>query len=333
MKKKRTFLWVLVILTGVILVPGLYKFDVSKILAIQSNSPCECDSEMKCRPDVIKSDSRSNHTTPWITVEHTKYMRLGNSLFMFAALSAIAKKNNLTPVYPKTLFRYLKDTFDMPCDYEICDGNEDWMKGAQVIHQNDISSSDLLIPGNLSRTNIKLKGYFCARVYIRSVEDWLRDVLKFKEIYLTAAREFLDKEAAPGIVRVGIHIRAGDWETPQRVKDGYIIPGPDYFKRAMAFFVQIYHEVQFIVCSHDRSREWILEHLHSPRLFISKFTTAGGDMALLSLCDHVITSIGSYGEWGGWFSDGIMVYPIAGNQTSATYRPYGRKAIGIPREI
>ncbi|XP_060556200.1 uncharacterized protein LOC132716883 [Ruditapes philippinarum] len=41
---------------------------------------------------------------------------------------------------------------------------------------------------------------------------------------------------------------------------------------------------------------------------VSPFVNAGDDMALKTLCDHVIVTAGTFGWWGAWLSGGITVY-------------------------
>ncbi|ELU15309.1 hypothetical protein CAPTEDRAFT_57463, partial [Capitella teleta] len=87
-----------------------------------------------------------------------------------------------------------------------------------------------------------------------------------------------------------------------------------YFHRAMQYFKEKYTNVSFIVSTDDP--EWVKTELLSRQNIghVSLLNTTGEndadfvDLAILSLCDHVITSTGTYGWWAGWLSAGETVY-------------------------
>ena len=40
----------------------------------------------------------------------------------------------------------------------------------------------------------------------------------------------------------------------------------------------------------------------------SGLNTPERDMALLSLCEHTVVSVGSFGWWSAWLANGVTVY-------------------------
>lgn len=111
---------------------------------------------------------------------------------------------------------------------------------------------------------------------------------------------------------------------------GYTIPQRPYFEQAMSLFVAEQQErggrVQFIVTGD--SLAWakrtinfksIAEQLNRTSssstkddvvvdVVYSEGHDAGFDLALLSVCDGVIMSTGTYGWWGAWLANKTTIY-------------------------
>lgn len=136
------------------------------------------------------------------------------------------------------------------------------------------------------------------------------------------AETFLESSLPPGwtlgFTRVAVHVRRGDQAhlvTGTTNKTGFTVPDSSYFTRAMEHFLSRYGRVQFIVASDDLP--WARENVRAPSGLKSDrvnvtYTAAthspGQDLAILASCDHVIMSMGSYGWWAGWFSEGTVIY-------------------------
>ena len=81
-----------------------------------------------------------------------------------------------------------------------------------------------------------------------------------------------------------------------------------------------YGNVTFYVFSNDLA--WCQGHLHDNghKVVFSPFTQPGYDLAVMSLCDHMIISVGTFGWWGGWLAGGSVVYfsgyPKSGSEIS-----------------
>ena len=120
------------------------------------------------------------------------------------------------------------------------------------------------------------------------------------------------------LVVVGVHVRRGDMVSDLLKSRGYTPPKSDYFLRAMAHITQLLpskKHIVFLVSSDDIT--WSRKHLDQQYItshstyFNTDFTDTGSyvvDLAILSLCDHMIISAGSYGWWAAWLADGITIY-------------------------
>lgn len=111
------------------------------------------------------------------------------------------------------------------------------------------------------------------------------------------------------VVKVGLHIRRGDFlESDVMKANGIEVPNITYFTKAMDWFNANFENPVFIATSDDR--QWCNEQLIDKGVFLTgNDNSAEQDMATISSCDHVITSLGTYSFWSGYLADGIVVKP------------------------
>jgi len=260
----------------------------------------------------------------YLTSECGYERRLGNVMFTYAAMLGIAKLNNLTAVISYRtvlsdifsnlsvgLSRDMKNTlFGAVYEYhEFGRRGSAYDRGTQNLFKT------------MNRTNVYLRGYFQSWRYFDNVADLLRANFVFREGIAAEARNFLSLKSPPrwlepkvDFVRVGIHVRRGDMVNNAYFKDyGYTVAPPEYFAKAMAMFVKQYSRVQFVVCSDDI--QWCEANIPSHKslgdgvdVVFSKRHSQFEDIAILSLCDHIIMSVGSFGWWAAWLANGTTVY-------------------------
>ena len=146
--------------------------------------------------------------------------------------------------------------------------------------------------------------------YFIHVEDQLRLDLTFQMDVLDRARRFMEA-ATPlawrdrDFLKVVLHIRRGDYSTLGQRKFGWTEPEADYFNRSMAYYSACHPRVLFVVLSNDM--KWCRRNVVGDHVVYSVGKPPPVDMAIASLCDHAIITIGSYGWWVAWFADGITV--------------------------
>jgi len=120
-------------------------------------------------------------------------------------------------------------------------------------------------------------------------------------------------------LRVGIHVRAGDILTPFHLLYGFTVPGSSYFIQAARRLVaNLTVPVQFVVATDNLAwtrRNVALEEVFGDRsnrsnvsVVYSERNGAAFDMALLSSCDTLILSTGSYGWWAAWLANKTTLY-------------------------
>ncbi|ELT90231.1 hypothetical protein CAPTEDRAFT_65241, partial [Capitella teleta] len=231
--------------------------------------------------------------------------RLGNMLFCYASMLGIAARNNMTAVMPESsrLVSVFKIQTDLTPDLRVTLG----MYKAHEEYGRRGSAYDFSTR-NLPKVNTKLLGYYQSWKYLEGADAIVRENLKFRDAYLNAAESFLEAHppASADYTRVGIHVRRGDMLQDYYQRFGYVVPGAEYFAAAMEYFHKKFSHIQFVVCSDDIS--WVEANVKGEHVVYSRSRSDVVDLAILSLCDHMIVSVGSFGWWAAYLANGITVY-------------------------
>ena len=239
----------------------------------------------------------------YVTVKYDN-KRLGNIMFNYAASLGIARMTNMTSIYgadlPLTKYFVLNATLVR---------NVENAMGMWIGHEEFGRRACAYDPSveRLGDINIRLDGYYQSWKYFRHIEREVREHFRFRLDIISVAKEFLHSNA-PGlhVTRVGIHVRRGDLLDGYYHNFGYSVATASYFAQAMTYFRKRFQRVQFIVCSDDIT--WCREHIKDSNIAYSEGNSPGVDLAILSLCDHVIMSIGSFSWWAAWLAGGTVVY-------------------------
>ena len=121
-----------------------------------------------------------------------------------------------------------------------------------------------------------------------------------------ATRVMRQLRSSPDMLLIGIHVRRGD------VADSvdYLRAAPvSYFGRAMDYYEHKYssgkQQIKFLIASDDIP--WCQEQDLFQSAAIVQSSPAV-DLAILSLCDHIVMSVGTFGWFAGNFAGGDVVY-------------------------
>jgi galactoside 2-L-fucosyltransferase 1/2 len=177
--------------------------------------------------------------------------------------------------------------------------------------------------------------------------------------------------AASDYHRIGIHVRAGDTLSEIMLQRGLTVPQVPYFERAMRRVIDevyadvtlagVVRRVQFVVATD--SVEWVQEMLHlssiaaritnvndssssvaplppggsstvDVELSYSIGHEPGFDMLMLSSCDAVVMTTGTFGWWAAWLSNKTTIY-YAGwpRKGSPMHAKFVRQDVFPPRWI
>ena len=145
------------------------------------------------------------------------------------------------------------------------------------------------------------------------------------------------------IITVGVHVRRDDMLSKHSVERGYTVATAEYLRRAVEFFEDRYGtdgRLLFVVCSDDL--QWSRDNWPQRQLLgvgddgertalpvrSVEFSTASRrpevDLAILSSCDHVIMTVGTFGWWAAFLAGGTTVYykdfPDPGSPLAVEFR-------------
>ena len=224
--------------------------------------------------------------------------RTGNQMFQYAALMGIANRHNYTAFVKRTfpLTRY----FNLPnvANFNIS-GMIRLRGGKSGTYLRSLDRIDVT-------HNYTLDGYFQSWKYFSNISNKIRSLYKVKDNFLEPAVRFMDSVSITGRPNVCVHVRRGDIHSEYSVRQGYSVAGLAYINKAMAYFKKRFTNPQFIALSEDK--DWCNENLNRSDTIISPFYMAPIDFTVMTLCDHMIITSGTFGWWGAWFSSGTVVY-------------------------
>ena len=240
--------------------------------------------------------------------------RLGNAMFSYASLLGIATRNNMSAVLPR--HNIIRDCF--MANMTIGDRHSMNLVREHEEYGRRSSAYDVRTEHfwEWFPYEVELKGYFQSWKYFENVQHELRTShFVFDKYYMKKAEKFFRKKVPEelqdlSVVRVGVHIRRGDMLTKEKVDYGYTVGDREYIETAMKYFRDKYSKIVFIIVSenHDWFKEEFGESEENYGVILSKESKPAVDMAILSLCNHTIITVGSFGWWGAWLANGTTVY-------------------------
>jgi|SRR6218665_1901506 len=318
MSTKRTC--ILVISFGLLLIFKTTYYMHHKTLPSQSSSSFLSNYKENITNATVDDDGFNHNVSHFVTFHDNMKdgRRLGNQLFNLAAIFFVAELINGRPVIENNLHLGIDDIFqlNLPRVSNLCPC---YTIREQKHLSYDVNTEKLnLSDPQIGNNTILVDGFRQSWKYTLAIERNLRRHLVFKDEIQRFAESFLQQNIPRGwrrvgFARVGIHIRRGDNLASSALEYGYTVPNDTYFYKAMKHFTDRYSHVQFIVASDDFNwtRQHIVSKSSSPErinITFSSNNTAGQDLAILSMCDHVIMSTGTFGWWAAWLAKGTTIY-------------------------
>jgi len=250
--------------------------------------------------------------------------RLGNQLFMFAAMLHVAVLTGRTIVMPDKGWT-LDDTFDIAVKRT---DNPSSLCPCMVLrtpHYNyDYRLDNTTFVRQLSESGrtIQLCGLSQTYLHAEKVNIKLRQLLVYKPTIASYVEEFkrtliVQTRGRLGskVAQVGVHVRRGDYISSQSSRFGLTVANPAYLKHALSNVMVGRHcAVRFIVATDDW--KWVSQNYPNPdrssdgnvETVFSTNPSVGFDFALLSSSDAVVMTTGSFGWWAAWMANTTTIY-------------------------
>lgn len=241
--------------------------------------------------------------------------RTGNMMFAYASLLGLAKQTARTPVFPGN--HYFRTLFQIKAEHFSRTDIKSWVKYAEK--HACMYDERLANMGETSADMVELVGYFQSWKYFAHIRDEVKAQFTFQnEIQEQASsliesaikRTFDSSTRRADVTLIGVHVRRGDVATYDSFLLGYTTASSEYITDAMQYFGRRFRrsKLLFLLCSDDF--EWCEKNVKEVSGPIARLKNASDvtHLAALSLCNHTIITVGSFGWWGAWLAGGETVY-------------------------
>ena len=242
--------------------------------------------------------------------------RLGNQLFQYASGFSLAMSQNHTPVLPEFTAMSLRQLLDLSPSTEV----HNMVDTVPVIEEKGagIYNPELR---RLPHRDVRICCYLQSwRYFDRTI---INHIIKIKPQLIEKATQILHDQrnnmvtiyakrykidlSKEELVYIGIHVRRTDFLSNVAMNQGYRSAPLKYILKALHYYEKRYENVIFIACSDDK--QWLHDNL-SWKANI-RITTSGSDvldLAVLTQCNHTITTTGTFSWWAGYLTGGEVTY-------------------------
>lgn len=241
-------------------------------------------------PQKLLSTPKKRNCT---VILHNPLGRLGNVLFEFASAYGLSLQHSCRLYLGPRLIEELSQYFDIHVTDLLTEAQLKSISSIQHLY-NHCTYFPELLQSNKSE-HVELTGYWQAQKHFANQTDQIRAQLRFKQTVVEPVKNFLQTNVSDNSSQlIGIHIRRGDFIGQRRVS-------PDQFIfNAMNYFQKKYSRTKFIFTSDDKN--YCREKFggRNNTYFTPNSFNPAQDMALLTLCHHIIITVGTYGWWGAY---------------------------------
>jgi hypothetical protein len=244
---------------------------------------------------------------------------LGNQMFQYAFIKALAKKYNANFCIPpnevfgrfyyQKLFSNIDECFDIKCDRRM----EQYPSIRETFFHYDQELID-----NIEGDH-NLVGFFQSEKYFKDIETELRsNDFVFKDDITQACKEIIDEYKGS----ISLHIRRNDFVT----NPNHPLQSNQYYMDALEQFPK---DLPVLVFSDDVAWCKNQEMFSDDRFLISETENAYCDLYIMSNCDYHVMCNSTFSWWGAWLSNSKNVVApknwfsgdCAGHNTKDLYLP------------
>jgi hypothetical protein len=217
--------------------------------------------------------------------------RLGNQMYSYATLLGIGTKLGYDVAIPPPEEHELGSCFDVTAPI-LTEGDRRRIR--HVFHEPRYGYSDRFWA---IEDFTDLRGFFRSERFFPP-RDVVRREFTFKPELIDAAAGFLQPWRDEGREIVGMAVRRGDY---QQFPEYFVqLWDTDFYDRALLEFEGL--DAVIVVSSDDP--EWCRQRYADERMVFADSLSDTAQLAMFTLCDHMIISNSTFSWWGAWLNDG-----------------------------
>jgi hypothetical protein len=217
--------------------------------------------------------------------------KLGNQMFQYATLYAVAKENNYDFGVPHSQKNNTNDyhTFRLPKIFHLSAKDSSNINNLKrfVEKRHDFDPDIFSI-----QDDTDIYGYFQTEKYFKKYKEEIKKEFEFPEKISSFCKSF--RKTIPNEKVISLHVRRGDYLAQQQ---NHPVCDKEYYQEAMNVFDK---ESCFLIFSDDVP--WCMENFSGEqfRIFQNNDTYS---LCMMSLCDGHIIANSSYSWWGAWLGN------------------------------
>jgi hypothetical protein len=251
--------------------------------------------------------------------------RLGNAMFQYAAMKALACKLNCKAKIPPDLYerfwhgqKCLLNCFKLNCEvYTV----EELHNTVEYNQFNEIDGYNYNDNFWNCRDNTNLNGHFESELYFHNIKDIIKAEFTLKDEYMKIPVDYMKnlKSTYLGYQIIGLHIRKGDHPHFDETKNAIFI------EKALKQFEDITNK-KFIIftggstdINNDNLEDimWCKNNINHDQFIFSENTNTINDFALMTLCDHLIlNSTSTLGWWAAYLNNNKQKRIVVNSNTT-----------------
>lgn len=255
--------------------------------------------------------------------------RIGNKLFLYASSYGIARSKGMKVVINTNceLLQYFTLNADIRKDTSICHS-----RNVKTIKEEHSAVYDKRLLDFDNTHNVRLVQYLQSYLYFDRYKEEVRNQFTFSDEMIKKVTLLLDNKlkgydiyrkstyhknhkykymkvynetTQKKITLIGVHIRRGDWA--KYPDAGYNVPTKEYLRKAVEWYQSRTEHLVFVVASNGM--EWAKDNM--PKNITTIYlegNPAWVDLAAITLCEHFISSSGTFSWWAAWLTGGNVTF-------------------------
>ncbi|XP_031347125.1 galactoside 2-alpha-L-fucosyltransferase 3-like [Photinus pyralis] len=228
--------------------------------------------------------------------------RLGNKMWSYISVWAVARAVGLDPYVPRCLRSPLDQIFDrlsVPLIEEISHCPFDEKNVVNSLDSWQHMNQSIVIPSFA----------FQQKLSVRWAQD-IRCEFRFKKELINKSQNILRlaSQKRTNCTFVSVHIRRTDYQAYLKRKYSIRLANTSFYYSAMKYFESKYSSVVFIISSDDPN--WCSKTFKEKNnVYITGTRVSPAlDLAIMSSCNHSIIDYGTFGEWGAILAGGETIF-------------------------